>query len=274
MAKRGIRSQAEDLTEAEPSRLKQVYTNFSHSSCFHCSALQLCLSVKFSDWSLWSSQINVSQRNTKCSGQCKTDWRITGSPDISVPHLRPAHIPAYTPAPPLILYSAHCFMCLQLYGSIQWKEFLIVLYHKLGHVPDAGIFTYSWQVTLNVSWFGLWSSTSVQTCLGLLHTQPLTRPHKLFQQMKDDPGIRTPPRLSLCYFLSAFITDAVKDELGQPWEASPTCCHWHSMEIVLYVLVLQTDDDLFNQWEVRLLTHQNIIQKCVYMPRGPRCCGM
>lgn len=56
---------------------------------------------------LRSSQINVSWQNTKCSGQCEIDWSITRSADISIPHLRPANIPAYTPAPPKILCGSY-----------------------------------------------------------------------------------------------------------------------------------------------------------------------
>lgn len=56
---------------------------------------------------LGGSQINVSQQNTKCCGQWQADWRITCSPSIFFPHLRPANIPSYAPAPPKILCASY-----------------------------------------------------------------------------------------------------------------------------------------------------------------------
>jgi len=78
-----------------------------------------------------ASQVNASQQSTNSRGQRQTDRR-TCSPHIFFPHLQPADIPAYTPAPPktvLTFYSTHSFVlsqflckCLRLYCQFCCKS--------------------------------------------------------------------------------------------------------------------------------------------------------
>lgn len=113
------------LWSPKPSKTRKPESNMFrlkvgiHQFVLLCSMLTILLPQTLYDLALhwlWSSYINVSWQNTECGGRLQTDWRITCVPYI-LPRLRPAHIPAYTPAPPKIL-SIHPTLSLSIHFCI------------------------------------------------------------------------------------------------------------------------------------------------------------
>lgn len=93
-----------------------------------------------------------------------------------------------------------------------------MLYHKLGHVPDAGVFTYSWQVPVGddperlMVWF-------LVICVSADMSQTPPRPASDTTSQVISANEGRPRRQDAAAFITLLfsfrlITDAMKDERG------------------------------------------------------------